>query len=150
MRLRNGVLLVVSCLLFSLAAGFMANAAVDKPIDKADECGFVVDQTGLPVAEATLTASAGDFKVSATSSGDGSFLFPGTSSQPMLITADAKGFSGAQGTIAHLGAAGERKCKHPFYVVLFAGNIDGRGSYLTVKQKDVPKPAKQPKMRKGR
>jgi hypothetical protein len=148
-RLRNGLLLVISCLPFSLASGAMANVVVDKPIDKADECGFVVDQTGLPVAEATLTASAGDFKVSATSSSDGSFLFPGTSGEPMSIEANAKGFSAAHGTIAHLGVSGEKKCKHPFYVVL---SVDGggRGSYLTVSQKDVPKPPKQPKGRIGR
>ena len=149
MSLRNGLLLIVSCLPFLLAAGSMANAAVDKPIDKAEECGFVVDQAGLPVAEATLTASAGDFKVSAVSSGDGSFLFSGTSNQPVLIQSEANGFSKAEATIAHLEAAVERKCKHPFYVVLFAGNTNGRGSYMTVNQKDVPKPAKQPKLRKG-
>ena len=150
MRLRSGLLLVILCLPFTLASGAMANVVVDKPIDKADECGFVVDQTGLPVAEATLTASAGEFKVSATSSSDGSFLFPGTSGEPMTIEANAKGFSAAHGTIARLGASGERKCRHPFYVVLSAGGADGRGSYLTVSQKDVPKPAKQPKGRMGR
>jgi hypothetical protein len=150
MRLRNGLLLVISCLPFSLASGSIASVVVDKPIDKADECGYVVDQTGLPVSEATLTASAGEFKVSATSSSDGSFLFPSTSSEPMTIEANAKGFSGAHGTIAHLGISGEKKCRHPFYVVLAVGSVDGAGSYLTVSQKDVPKPPKQPKGRMGR
>jgi hypothetical protein len=145
MRPRSVVLFGVLGLPVSLAAGSMANVAVAKPIDKADECGYVVDQTGLPIADATLTASAGDFKVSATSSSDGSFLFPGTLNQPLSIHAEAKGFSAAQGTVAHLEAAGEKKCKHPLYVVLFAGNVDGSGSYLTVKQKDVPKPSKQRK-----
>jgi hypothetical protein len=146
---RYGLLFAVSCLAFSLAPGSMANVVVDKPIDKADGCGFVVDQTGLPVAGVTLTSSAGDFKVSAVSSSDGSFLFPGTSNQSMSITADATGFATAHGTINHMGPAGERKCKRPFYVVLSLGNTV-RGSYLTLSQKDVPKPPKQPKDRMGR
>jgi hypothetical protein len=139
---KKGVLLVIVCLTFSLvplASGSVANVVVGKTIDKADECGFVVDQAGLPVGDATLTASAGDFKVSATSSGDGSFLFPETSKQAMSIQAGAKGFSGAGGTVTHLEAAGEKRCRHPFYVVLFAAN-GGRESFLTVKKKDVPKP----------
>ena len=141
--LKKGVMLVMLCLTFSLASlAFGSTANVDKTIDKADECGFVVDQAGLPVADATLTASAGGFKVSATSSSDGSFLFPETSKMPMSIQAGAAGFSGAGGTITHLEAAGEKRCRHPFYVVLFVASV-GRESFLTVKKKDVPKVLQQ-------
>jgi Carboxypeptidase regulatory-like domain len=141
MRMRTVVLFVVSCLPMSLAVGSMANVRVDASIDKADACGLVVDESGRPIADASLTATAGDFKVNSTSVSDGSFTLPETSNRPMSLVATAKGFSPATQTISHLSSAGSRKCKHPVYVVLMTGKMAG-ASYITMKKKDLPKGAR--------
>ena len=122
----------------TLAAGSTAPARLDTSaaIDKADACGSVVDSAGHAVPDVMLTASAGNFKVSATTISDGSFSLPETSTGPMLLEAEARGFSRASRTISHLSGAGERKCKHPLYVVL-AGT--GGASFMTMNKKDLPK-----------
>jgi hypothetical protein len=106
-------------------------------IKDVDACGFVVDQSGRPIAEATISASSGaNVVASATSLSDGSFSFVQNLSSEVQLEVRAQGFVRAIGIVEKMSGGSMKKCKRPLYAVLAVGNGN---SYLTTKKKSLPK-----------
>jgi Carboxypeptidase regulatory-like domain len=137
MRRRYFSILALVCLLTLVSSEITADAFAQDLIKDVDACGFVVDQSGRPVSEVTITAKSGENVIAtATSLSDGSFSFVQSINSPVQLHVTAKGYAEASDTVERMRSAGFKKCGRPLYAVLA---MSGGNSFLTTKKKSLPK-----------
>lgn len=93
-------------------------------------CGKIIDQSGAPVSDATVTVMK-DGKILETvkTAGDGKFIFVGLKSGSYELSAKAdRIFKAFQSPIVVARPA--KKCRHGLVIVLVVGGLENCGSYV--------------------